>query len=275
MGQVRLRIMTAFLRPLCAALIISGVFATAPAIAQSVDENSRAWIVTVGGGGYFAPKFPGAKDLELRPFPLFDLRRIGTDPVFETPDEAFGPTLIKGKGFSLGPALQFHSGRDEEDAIIGIGDVKTTVELGAFAEAYLSDNFRARGEIRKGLGGHKGLVADLGADMILGSMTDAAHFSIGPRLKLADARYMRAFYGVNAAQRAATGLALHDPDGGLHSAGALASANYRFNAAWGMEAYGRYDRLVSDAADSPLVRSAVGSRNQFEAGLGLTYSFRM
>lgn len=205
--------------------------------------------------------------------PLFDLRRVGTDPVFETPDEGFGPTLIDANGFRFGPAVKFQQGRDEGDAIPGIGDVGGTIEAGAFAEAYLAPGFRMRGEVRKGFGGHKGVVADVGADLIMGSTIDPLHFSIGPRVRFANARYVRAFYGVNPNQSALSGLPVHGVNGGLHSAGALASAKYRFNNSWGIEAYSRYDRLLGDAADSPLVRSSVGSRNQFEAGIGLIYSF--
>jgi outer membrane protein len=41
-----------------------------------------------------------------------------------------------------------------------------------------------------------------------------------------------------------------------------------------MFGYGRYERLVGDAADSPIVRE-FGSRNQLSGGLGLTYTFTM
>lgn len=248
-------------------------FAAAPALAQSGDDaEDKGWIVTVGGGGVLQPRFPGAQDLELRPWPLFDARRIGTQAGFSTPDQSFGIGLVNGANFRVGPALNIASGRDEEEAIAGIRDVGTTIEGGAFAEAYMSDAFRFRAEVRKGFGGHKGIIGDLGADYIMGS-PEGTHFSIGPRLRLANARYVRAFYGVNPAQSALTGLPVHNVNGGLHSAGALAFAGISLGERLGLRAYGRYDRLLGDAADSPLVLSSVGSRNQFELGLGLTYSF--
>jgi len=253
-----------------ACLAISG----SVALAQDKGEaEEKGWVVTIGGGGVFLPRFPGAKDLELRPWPLVDVRRAGSTARFSTPDQSFGPGLINGLNFRLGPALNIASGRDEEDAIEGIGDVKTTIEVGGFAEAFMSESIRFRGEVRKGLGGHKGLVGDFGADYIIGDPTKGTHFSVGPRVRMTDARYNRAFFGVNAEQAAATGLAVHNPKGGLHSAGALAFAGVSLSEQLGLRAYGRYDRLLGDAADSPLVRSSVGSRNQFEAGLGLTYSF--
>jgi outer membrane protein len=40
-----------------------------------------------------------------------------------------------------------------------------------------------------------------------------------------------------------------------------------------MFGYARYERLVGDAADSPIIRSSFGSRDQVSAGVGLSYSF--
>ena len=261
------------------AAALAAVTATAsPAVAQSSDTNSdnndsSIFIVTVGPGMRLRPEFPGARDRELAFYPLIQVRKAGTDPVFATPDQSLGVSLLKSEGFRAGPAIRLGQRRDEDDAIPGIGNVKRAIEVGGFAEYYLSPNLRARGELRKGFGGHKGLLADLGADMIVGKVTGPFHFSIGPRARLADGKYARAFYGVDAQQSAATGLEMHEAGGGLQSLGALGSMKYRMNGGFGVQGYARYQRLLGDAADSPLVRSSVGSRNQFEVGMGLTYSF--
>ena len=245
-----------------------------PASAQSGDKNDTSLlIVTVGGGVQFTPEFPGAKGGSLKPLPLIDVRKAGTDPSFRTPDQSISFPLFRGAGFRVGPAARLGESRDEDDAIEGIGDVNRAIEVGAFVESYLTPSFRARGEVRRGFGGHKGTLADVGADLIIGKVTQPLHFSIGPRARLADSRYMRAFYGINARQSAATGLPLHDADGGLNSVGLLGSMKYRTNSPWGAQGFARYDRLLGDAADSPLVRSSEGSRNQFQVGLGLTYTF--
>lgn len=253
----------------CAAALFIPV---APAVAQ--DGDDAGWTLEIGPGAYFGPRFPGASDLELRPWPLIDMYRTADGPDFETPDESFGFSLTGDRTFRAGPALQIQGGREEQDAIEGIGDVGTTVEGGAFVEAYLGTGFRLRGEVRKGFGGHKGVIGDIGADAIFGSPR-ALQFSIGPRLRIANSRYVRAFYGINPDQSALTGLPVHNVDGGVHSAGGLAYATYRLSDRIGLQAYGRYDRLLGDAEDSPLVRSAVGSPDQYEVGLGLTYAFNI
>jgi len=265
-----------------AAALAALLATSSPVAAQSGDKggekkddknDTSLFILTVGPGARLRPTFPGANDGELALFPLIQVRKAGADPVFSTPDQSTSVALLRSEGFRAGPAVRLGRERDEEDAIDGIGDVKRAVEIGAFAESYLSSTVRARGELRKGIGGHKGLLADVGGDMIFGKVTEPFHFSIGPRVRLADKNYVRAYYGIDAGQSQRTGLRVHDADGGIHSAGALASMRYRLNGGYGVQGYARYDRLLGDAADSPLVRSSVGSANQFEVGLGLTYSF--
>jgi MipA family protein len=52
----------------------------------------------------------------------------------------------------------------------------------------------------------------------------------------------------------------------------VAGLTYMLDRNWGLYTYAGYDRLVRDAADSPIVRE-FGSRNQWSGGLGFFYSF--
>ena len=74
------------------------------------------------------------------------------------------------------------------------------------------------------------------------------------------------------AASAASGLPSYRPDGGLHAAGIASGISYQFSPRVGLFGFGRYERLVGDAADSPIVRE-LGSRNQLSGGLGLNYVF--
>lgn len=243
-----------------------------PASAQEGSDQDGDTIVTIGPGVAFVPKFPGSDKMELSPWPIIDVYRTGEERRYQSPDESFGFSLLKGD-FQFGPSANFQSGRKESD-VPGLGKVGSTIEVGGFVETYVGSNFRLRGEVRKGLGGHKGIVGDIGADAIFGT-PGATLFSIGPRVKIVNDRYNRAFFGVNPAQSLATGFPFYEAKGGLHSAGALAFISHQFSPKWGIQGYSRYDRLLNDAADSPLVRSPFGSRNQYEVGLGLSYSFRV
>ncbi len=63
----------------------------------------------------------------------------------------------------------------------------------------------------------------------------------------------------------ATGLAAFDPNSGFYAIGAVAGLTHKLGRNWGLQGYAGYDRLIGDAADSPIVR-AFGSRDQFSGG---------
>ena len=96
--------------------------------------------------------------------------------------------------------------------------------------------------------------------------------SIGPRVSWSNDRYQDAWFGITPADAIASGLPAYDPGGGIHAFGAAASFETQFSPRWGIQTYVKYDRLVGDAADSPVV-TVLGSRDQFSGGLGLTYTF--
>jgi outer membrane protein len=198
----------------------------------------------------------------------------GAEPFkFSAPDYSFGIPLISSGGFSAGPAANIESGRKKSDLDVPVGKVKTTIEAGAFANYQLTDSLYLRAEALKGLGGHDGIVGTLGADQVWRD-GDRYVFSIGPRVLFSDSRYQRAYFGVSPAAALASGLPAYRPSGGIRGIAAASSISYQFDPRWGLFGYGRYERLVGDAAKSPIVRE-LGSRNQLSGGLGLSYTFTM
>ena len=119
--------------------------------------------------------------------------------------------------------------------------------------------------------GHGGTLAQLGASTKLG-LGGRAWGRLKLETTLASARYMRAFFGVDAAGAAASGLAPHDPGAGFRDLAVSLSGGYRFFGHWTLGGVLTYRRLVGGAADSPIVEDR-GSPNQLRAGLGLSYTF--
>lgn len=253
------------LRP--AALIGAAAFAllaTSPAAAQRT--------VTLGLGAQAAPKYPGADNYGIGPLPIFDLRRPGQPITYESADDGAGFGFLgRDSVVNFGPAVRFQSKREEDDVGAAVGDVGFTVEVGGFVEILPSRNFRIRAELRRGLGGHKAWTGSLGADAIFRDDQNYI-FSIGPRVRWADNRYNDRYFGVTPAVAGVTGLAALDPDGGIYAVGGIANFTHRLGRNWGVQAYAGYDRLVGDAADSPIVRT-FGSRDQFSGGAGLWIEF--
>ena len=139
-----------------------------------------------------------------------------------------------------------------------------------FANWWAADWLRLHGEVRKGLNGNSAWLADVSADAVYrgGPWT----LSIGPRAHWADSDFTRTYFSVSAAEavRSPFHISPYAADGGYSSAGVLASAEYRWRPRWSLQADAGYLRLMGTAASSPLV-STLGSKDQFEAALGVRY----
>ena len=264
-GLMKLRTALRFTVPAAASAL---AFAAFPAAAEEGD----GWLLTLGAGARIAPKYPGADNYGFLPLPIVGLRREGRPLPFEAADEGFGVGLLGSQSpVDFGPSLRFRNKRQQEDVGAPVGDVSATIEAGAFAQAYLGDNFRLRAEGRRGIGGHDGWVGDLLADFLIRDR-DTYVFSIGPRARWGDNRFHDAYFSVTPAVAAATGLPAYDAGSGFNAVGVSSSLTYMLDRSWGVYGFAGYDRLIGDAADSPIVRT-YGSRNQYSAGLGLFYTF--
>jgi outer membrane protein len=257
-----------FLAAMSALLALSA----APVLAQepppptnaplSIGDNDL--IVELGGGGVVGPAYEGADDYLLSPWPIVRLHYLRL-PVIG----AFGGRPET--GLSVGPSFRFVPERDDDDYsdLEGLGDVDAAFELGATA-GYRYDMWRGFVTVRRGFGGHDGIVGELGVDAIV-EPSPRLSVSAGPRLHFADSEYLDTYLGVTAGQSADSGLAEFDPDGGLKGVGVEAEARYALTRRWSLVGSAGYERLVGDAADSPI--AGAGSENQFTAALGLTFRF--
>jgi MipA family protein len=58
----------------------------------------------------------------------------------------------------------------------------------------------------------------------------------------------------------------------VYAVAVASGLSHQLNSSWGLFGFGRYERLVGDAAKSPIV-GQLGSRNQLSGGIGLNYTF--
>lgn len=229
--------------------------------------------VRAGLGAQEVPNFPGAKSDGLSPYWTFSVAK-GDHPFnFSAPGDSAGISLLgdSSSGLSAGPAASLSRHRDDKDVGAPVGHVPSTIELGGFVQYYPVKSLRLRAELRRGIGGHNGIVGFLGADQIWRD-GDRYVFSIGPRLWFGDARYERAYFGVSPQVSLTTGLPVYRPDGSFHAAGAVAGLQYAIGNDWGIFGYAQYQRLMGAARHSPII-ARYGSPNQFSAGIGITRTF--
>ncbi len=238
-----------------------------------LPSPSGNWTVMVGIGGEYTPDFVGSKNGKLMPIPIFSIRRAGSVDQFRGPRDSPSIALFDVGNFRAGPAFKYVASRrsDKYAELTGLGDVKAAYELGGFVEYFPVDWLRLRSELRQGMGGNTGTVADVSADVIV-PLIQRLTISAGPRFTWKSTKATAPYFGVDAAQSVASGLPMYDARGGAHSVGFGGQISYRINPQWEVHAYVEYEKLLGDAADSPLVKLR-GSSNQTTIGLGASYSF--
>jgi outer membrane protein len=252
-----------------AARLLACTLAAAAVTPAQAQDRPRRTRVTLGP--QVQPSFPGSDHVDVMPLLKVDRAR-GDDPfLFRGPDDSFSINLVNSHGFSAGPVLHWESSRSAKDVGAALPKVKFTVEPGVFASYMVSEGFRLRGEVRKGVTGAKGWIGIAGADFVTRDR-DNWLFSIGPRVTFSDSKYQNAWFGVAPIDSVPSGLAAYRAGGGLQAVGAAASFLTQLTPRWGLYSYAKYDRLVRDAARSPIVRR-LGSRDQFSGGVGLSYTF--
>jgi outer membrane protein len=255
-------------------VMVSVARAAAQSANSFIPSPSGLWTLAIGANFNGQPTFEGSKSDKLTALPIFSLGPAGgSTERFRPPLDSASIALFDYEGFSAGLAGNTKSARTaaKYTELNGLDDVKTAFELGGFVQYFPTDWFRLRTEFRRGFGGHTGVVADFSADVLV-PVWSRLTVSGGPRFTLASTQATAPYFSVDSAQSAASGLPIFDAKGGAHSAGAGTQVRYQVTPAWEAHAYLEYDRLLGDAAASPLVEQK-GSPNQVTFGLGASYSF--
>ncbi len=281
------------------AVLMGALFAAAPARAQSFNLNDFATGMTdtlqsaidllpqditnirLGLGPSISPHYEGDDKYDISVIPAVSLRwrnlvEVNNNEVrliaFNKLFNADGGN-VAGGNLRVGPTVSIDFGRDEDRSpdLRGLGNVGTSMELGAFI-AYTQGPMRLRARARHDIiDGHGGGTLRLDAAYTIFQAAPVA-LGVNATSTWATGNYMRSFFGVNAAQSAASGLPVYDPGAGFKDVGVEVNANYVFASQWAVVSNVGYKRLIGGAADSPLVRQR-GSANQVTFQTFLVYSF--
>lgn len=235
---------------------------------------ASGYVLTLGGGFEVGPRL-GAKHYGFTPVPSFDIRKADEPAGFSSPQDNLDYAFVDTGRFSAGPVAALRTGRSKSDmpkSMNGIAYTPTMLEVGAFAELWLApETFRSRVELRHGVHADDGLIADLSADLV--HKSGPVTLSGGPRLTAASRNVMQRNFGVSPAEAAANAqVSAFSPNAGVQSAGVGAALRYAATPVDAVTLYGHYDRLLGDAAKSPLTKS-FGSPNQTTVGLTYERSF--
>lgn len=226
-----------------------------------------------------SPVFEGADDYGFSIFP--DLRFQYRDTFFASVPEGIRYRVINRPQLKVGPIARLRFGREEDnggspflitgstDGLDGLGDVDAAAELGGFVR-YEVGAWRSRFELRRGFGGHEGIVGDISLDYTGASR--GWRYAFGPRMRFGSSDFVEEYFSVDTVQASRSGLPQFDADGGVNSVGFGMSAIIPQGRRMTLVLFSSYDRLLGDLADSPLV-DIRGNANQVTVGASLSWRF--
>lgn len=230
----------------------------------------------IGLGPVYGPKFEGGNNHDIDVAPLISLRYRDIVEVDNNNIRinVISSGLLNTDNFKAGPLIKLDFGRDESDApveLLGLGNVGTAVELGAFA-SYATGPLRYRVKFRKDVAsGHEGTLVDFD---ISAALYRSDSMALGSKISTtwANKRYARSYFGVTAAQSVTSGLAVYTPGSGIKDVTLTFGGEYRFTPAWAVVGNAGFSRLLGATKRSPLVRTR-GSADQYSLGTFLVYTF--
>ena len=244
------------------------LLAAVPAAHAEDAKTDAQYVLNLGAGVMAQPRYPGSDETIIVPYPLIAVSKFFIPGLGQVVDE--DQNLRK---FSIYPSFNFIGKRESSDSneLEGLEDVDWSLELG-LGMAYRYDWIRGFVEVRQGFNGYSGQVADFGLDFIA-NPTEDLQVMVGPRASWGSDGYMETYFGITDKEDANSSLynAAYDADAGFNKLGIAATASYDLTDKFTLHMQGGWDRLIGDAADSPIVKE--GSENQFYGGAGLTYEF--
>ncbi|MBB4956085.1 outer membrane scaffolding protein for murein synthesis (MipA/OmpV family) [Agrobacterium vitis] len=249
-----------------ALVAVSTEVRAADAISEQVPEpafdNSRfdhqqvesKWGLIIGAGAMYAPEYEGSKDFTVSPVPAIILTYsdwLTIDP------RGISVKVLDHGGFSLSGKVGYEMGREEDDndRLRGLGDIDFAATVGAKA-AYKWNALELYAEVDQTIDGSESLIGKFGAEFTA-PVTEKLILSAGASATIANDKHMESYFGVTAAQSAASGLAEYKAEAGLKRLDVTASATYMFTENWLVRGEAGVGFLVGDAADSPIVEEKV------------------
>ncbi|MGO4910205.1 MipA/OmpV family protein [Pseudorhodobacter sp. W20_MBD10_FR17] len=251
---------------------IAGSLATTPADIQiepaAVPVKAPKLAFTIRAGISGAPAYFGANDLEAGADFSFSLNYLALPG-----GRSIGNADPRATSYGFAPRGSFRyiakrSSKDNAE-LNGLNDVKASAEIG-LGLGYTQRNFEAFADVRYGAIGHHAWVGEVGANAVA-HPSEQLTLRVGPRAFFGSSRYANTYFGVTAAESAASGLAAHDAKGGLVSAGVELGATYALNDTWGVDGAVRWDKYMGGAKDSPIVQQ--GKDNNVSLRIGMTRRF--
>lgn len=231
---------------------------------NSPESDSKDWQFELGAGVMYGPKYDGSDESEAKALPMASAE-YKDGLFFANIWDGIGSYPIKGENYKLGGSIGSGHGRKESDDpknLRGMGDIDSEVTATIKGE-YMIGPVQISGEVTSGSESY-GTTAKLE----LGSMIPVNEKlmmmgSVGPTW--VDEKHMQSYFGVSAAQAARSGYSRYDAGSGVKSVGVNIGAVYKVSKNWDTMLMVSSDKLLNDAADSPITKKDSSSSVFFTA----------
>ncbi|WP_308911237.1 MipA/OmpV family protein [Pseudokordiimonas caeni] len=248
------------------------------AVEQGIDdlwppeERPEDLTLRLGAGLGFVPDYTGSDNYRLHALPLIEVRY---KDVWRLDGTRFSYAAYRSGGFEAGPLIRYRFGRNESAnaALEGLGDIDNTVEVGGFAR-YHTKSLLISAEMSQALSSALGRTVRLTVGH--GVYRDEKWLiGVAARAKAISRKAAQTEFGLTRAQsdRSGFGLPAFSASAGFSEVSLTGIAAYRVTKHARVVSIVSLGRLVSSAAESPLVANGVGSRTQAVVGSALTFEF--
>jgi outer membrane scaffolding protein for murein synthesis (MipA/OmpV family) len=253
-----------------ASLMLAGTFWLLVAASATADEI-RNWDLEIGVGTAYAPDYSGSSATSAR-------LRIWADGAYRT--NGLGTIALDSGSLTIAPEVRwdlvdsddagaglligYRAGRDDHDpgflsANDGSARLRGLPTVGAVIDAGAGGHVAIFGvpvfaQVRRSLQRAQGTLAIFGIYLPVHAATDL-EFTILPTISWANALQARAFYGVSQQAATASSYASYDPGGGWQSAAIEIGGDWRISGEWHLIASVACQRLLANAARSPIVQT--------------------
>ena len=245
-----------------------------PALAAGQRQGN---VLTLGGGVDVAPRYSGSDKSRVTAAQVVDYAMANGFFISTTRGLGYGNRV---GNLDYSAALSYRAGRKDRDVssdsiasgsdyLRGMGDVKGSAVvvpgLGYRITDWLNVQLQAEvpvSERDNGEAVHFGIASPLYTSPE-NSVTLALTGSWG------SSKYMQTYYGVSAAQSAASGFARHDAGSGIYAYSLNLDWTHKLTSRWSVLAAAGVTQLTGEAGDSPVVQKKTSPTGS----LKVTYSF--
>lgn len=257
--------------------IVPGVILALLAIPVLAAEQKQGNVLTLGGGVDVAPRYSGSDKSRVSAAQVVDYSMANGFFISTTRGIGYGNNI---GNLDYNAAVSYRTGRKDKDVssdsissgsdyLRGMGDIKGSAivvpGLGYKVTDWLNLQLQAEipvSERDNGEAVHFGISSPLYT-----SSKNAV--TLGLTGSWGSGKYMQTYYGVNAAQSAASGFARHDAGAGIYAWSMNLDWTYRLTSRWSVLTSAGVTQLTGDAGDSPIVQRKTSPTGS----LKVTYSF--